>query len=220
MDGVVVVVGRYGEHWVGYRRRAIRQLGMLMAAAWVGFDCGCELPTARVAGTARNARTLQPLAGVEIEWQGQRVTTNSDGEYAFTMPVGVQELRVSHQEVEFSTIVVVTHTKWKQGLTQEQDVLVPARVSKERWWSVSFLPADFKAFEGDVGSGLLVTNADGSPVQFLDLDAPLLRNCRNGTKRARCCTSPTSGKKAACGATIRKRKGPKPWRARDSCRLV
>lgn len=153
-------------------RCVFRRFALLIAALWTLAACGWELPKARVAGKARDARTLRPLAGVDIRWQDQRITTNADGTYAFTMPIGVQELRVSHQGVAFSSVVVVAHTKWKQGLQQEQDVLVPARVSKERAFSVSFLAADFKDFEKRVGSGVLVTNADGGDAEFLRLDSP------------------------------------------------
>src|SRR5688572_4624591 len=90
---------------------------LVASVAVVGLGaCGRELPEAPVAGTALDAATLKPLSGVQIRWGDQTTTTGKDGAYTFTMPLGIQELHVSRGDVTFSTLVLVAHTKWQQGL--------------------------------------------------------------------------------------------------------
>lgn len=138
--------------------------------------CGCDVREARVAGTAVDAQTLKPLANVTITWNGQNTTTASDGAYAFTMPMGVQAVRAARKGVEVSTLVVVAHTKWMEGLPQTEDVLIPAGESDSAasGWTVNLLGADFTDVpEGDFGSGLLTTNRDGGDARFLNVASGL-----------------------------------------------
>lgn len=145
---------------------------VLGSALLASIACGCDVREARVAGTAVDAQTLKPLSNVTITWNGQSTTTASDGAYAFTMPVGVQALHASRKGAAFSTLVVVAHTKWMEGLPQTYDVLIPAEESESAaaGWTVAFLGADFTDVpEGDFGSGLLTTNRDGGDARFLEL---------------------------------------------------
>lgn len=167
MDGVVV--STMTDEGAMVRRDTNILWRCVAVTAWLSSMgcCACELPEAKVAGRAVDAETLEPLADVRIEWNGESKTTGKDGVYTFTMPVGVQELRVSHGDAQFSTLVVVGHSKWKQGLAQVQDVLVRNTVPTSRAFTLNFLGADFNDVEQDFASGLLATNVDGGGAAFL-----------------------------------------------------
>ncbi len=167
MDGVVV--STVTDEGAMVRRDTNILWRYVAVTAWLSSMgcCACELPEAKVAGRAVDAETLEPLADVRIEWNGESKTTGKDGAYTFTMPVGVQELRVSHGDAQFSTLVVVGHSKWKQGLAQVQDVVVRNMVPTSRAFTLNFLGADFNDVEQDFASGLLATNVDGGGAAFL-----------------------------------------------------
>lgn len=137
--------------------------------------CSCELPESKVAGRALDAETLEPLANVRIEWNGQSRTTGATGEYSFSLPVGIHELRVSHGDARYSTLLVVGHTKWMEGLAQAQDLLVREKETTTRAFTLNFLGADFNGVAQNPASGLLGTNLDGAHGAFLPVTGELLQ---------------------------------------------